>query len=406
MRSTGWGNTMPSMRIAVPRLPPVIFDGVLAMALLAVGLISLAEANSGPMADFSRAPDAVNVVLVAALTLPVIMRRRHPVAVLGVVSAAFAVDRLAGYPVTLGIWSIPLTLHAVGSEIDPERSARVATVAVTLLVGFTALGAATDANVDWSTVIVMAAFTSIPYFLGREVHQRRRKTALLEQRAAELERQREQALGHAVRAERQRIARELHDIVAHDMTVMTVQAAAARRVLPSDPAQAAAALQSVEDAGHGALDEMRRLLDVLRPDVAEARRAPQPGLARLDDLVRQMREAGLDVVVSTVGEARTLPAGIDLNAYRIIQESLTNALKHGGPRTSARVVVTYDAGSLGIEVTDDGRGAAVALGGNGQTGQGLVGMQERVALLHGNITAGPRPGGGYRVKTQIPLVAT
>lgn len=394
---------MPGMRIALPRLSPTIFDGVLAVSLLAVALISLAEASSAPQADFTRPPDAVNVMLVAALTLPVVMRRRYPVVVLGIVSTAFVVDRLAGYPITLGIWSIPLTLHAVGSEIDPERSAGIATTAVTLLVGFTALGAITESNVDWSTVIVMGAFTSIPYFLGREIHQRRRKTALLEQRAAELERQREGALRRAVRAERQRIARELHDIVAHDMTVMTVQAAAARRVLPTDPARAAAALHAVEEAGHEALSEMRRLLGVLRPDATEAGRAPQPGLARLDDLVRQMREAGLDVAISTVGEARPLPAGIDLNAYRIIQESLTNALKHGGPQTSARVVLAYGDETLDIEVSDDGRGAAVALGGNGQTGRGLVGMRERAALLHGILTAGPRPGGGYRVKTQIPL---
>ena len=209
----------------------------------------------------------------------------------------------------------------------------------------------------------------------------------------------------AVRAERQRIARELHDVVAHDMTVMTVQASAARRLLPNHPDRAAAALQSVEAAGHEALDEMRRLLDVLRPDTAEHARAPQPGLNRLDELVRQMRAAGLDVQLAISGEPVALPAGIDLNAYRIIQESLTNALKHGGPSTSANVLLTYEDGALGIEVTDDGRGAAVGMAGNGESGRGLVGMRERVALLHGDIAIGPRAGGGYRVMTRIPLAA-
>ncbi len=184
---------------------------------------------------------------------------------------------------------------------------------------------------------------------------------------------------------------------------MTVQAAAARRVMPNDPDRAVAAIEAVEKAGHGALDEMRRLLDVLRPQSADRNRTPQPGLERLDELVSQMQDAGLRVDVAVIGDPAPLPAGIDLNAYRIIQESLTNALKHGGPRTSARVVISYAPESLGIEVTDDGRGAAVALRGNGQTGQGIVGMQERIALLHGKIATGPRPGGGYRVKTHIPL---
>lgn len=376
---------------------------MLAGALLVVGLISLAEAGPGPSEDFTRGPDLWNVLLVGIMTAPVVLRRRFPAAVLAIVSSAWIATRVAGYPVSLGMWSIPLVLHAVGSEIDPPRSGRIARIAVVSLVAFTALGAATEQTVPWSTVIIMAAFTSIPYILGREVHERRRRTALLEQRARQAEQQREEALRRAVRAERQRIARELHDVVAHDMTVMTVQASAARRLLPDDPHRAKTALEAIEQAGHGALDEMRRLLDVLRPGDDERHRAPQPGLDRLDELVTQMRDTGLDVDVTVVGEPRSLPAGIDLNAFRIIQESLTNALRHGGPRTKASVELRYEPDALGIEIRDDGRGATVALAGNGQPGRGLVGMRERVALLHGDIALGPQRGGGYRVRTRIPL---
>ncbi len=394
---------MHAMPMRLPRPSPLFFDGILAAALLVVGLISLAEAGPGPSEDFTRGPDAWNVLLVAVMTAPVVLRRRFPAAVLAVVSLAWIATRVGGYPVSLGMWSIPLVLHAVGSEVDPARSRRIARIAVVALVAFTALGAATEETVAWSTVIIMAAFTSIPYILGREVHERRRRTALLEQRAREAEQEREEALRRAVLAERQRIARELHDVVAHDMTVMTVQASAARRLLPDDPHRAKAALEAVEQAGHGALGEMRRLLDVLHPGDGEVHRAPQPGLDRLGELVAQMRDTGLDVVVSVAGEPRPLPVGIDLNAYRIIQESLTNALKHGGPRTKATVELRYEPETLSIEIRDDGRGATVALAGNGQPGRGLVGMRERVALLHGDIALGPQRGGGYRVRTRIPL---
>jgi signal transduction histidine kinase len=398
-------NTMTSMSIRVPRASPLFFDGILAVALIAVGLISLAEAGPGPTAEFSRSPDVWNVLLVVLMTAPVVMRRRYPVAVLTLVSLAWVVERLAEYPATLGIWSIPLALHAVGSEVEAKRSGRVAGAAIAGLVAFTALGAVTE-SVPWSTVILMAAFTIIPYILGREIHERRRRTAELEQRANEAEHRREQEARRAVRAERQRIARELHDIVAHDMTVMTVQASAARRLLRQDPERATTALEAVEAAGHEALQEMRRLLDVLRPQAADTARTPQPGLTRLDDLVRQMQDAGLEVEVAVEGEPAPLPAGVDLNVYRIIQESLTNALKHGGPRTKARVVLRYHASAMEVEVTDDGRGAAVGLAGNGSSGRGILGMRERAALLHGDIAVGPRPGGGYRVKTSIPLAAT
>ena len=204
----------------------------------------------------------------------------------------------------------------------------------------------------------------------------------------------------AVSNERIRIARELHDVVAHQVTVATVQSAGAQRVLGTDSARAADAMQAAEEAGHRALTEMRRLLGMLRTDDPMAT-APQPGLDALESLVAQMNQAGLATTLSVAGETRELPPGVDLNAYRIIQESLTNALKHGGPKVRAEVKLNYSDDTLTVDVVDDGRGAAAPAG----DGQGLVGMHERVALLRGSMQAGPRPGGGFRVAAKIPIPA-
>jgi signal transduction histidine kinase len=187
------------------------------------------------------------------------------------------------------------------------------------------------------------------------------------------------------------------------MTVMTVQAAAARRVLHKRPAEAAEALAAIESAGHQALTEMRRLLGVLRTDDAAGDLAPQPGIERLGLLVEQMRDAGLAVDLTITGLARDVPAGIDVNAFRIVQEALTNTLKHGGPQARATVRLAFGSDQLSIEVEDDGRGAAEALADTNGTGQGLVGMRERVALLRGELSAGPRAGGGYRVRARLPI---
>lgn len=185
---------------------------------------------------------------------------------------------------------------------------------------------------------------------------------------------------------------------------MTIQSAGARRVLADDQERAAEAMQSAEAAGHRALTEMRRLLGMLRTADPKAT-APQPGLDSLDSLVAQMNQAGLPTELTISGEQRSLPLGIDLNAYRIIQESLTNTLKHGGPDVHAAIAVTYADESLSVEVSDDGRGASAADARINGSGQGLVGMHERVALLKGSLAAGPRPGGGYRVTARIPIPA-
>jgi len=219
-----------------------------------------------------------------------------------------------------------------------------------------------------------------------------------------LELEREEKATQAVTEERARIARELHDVVAHYVSVMVVQAAGARRIADMDPVAAKGALEAVEAAGRTALAEMRRMLEVLRAD--EAGVGPQPGLADLDRLVAQVRETGLPVEARMDGDERPLAAGMDLAAYRIIQEALTNVVKHAGNAT-ARVAVSYEPQALDIEVVDDGRGAAAPLlAGAVEGGHGLIGMRERVALYGGELETGPVFPGGYRVHARFPLEPT
>jgi signal transduction histidine kinase len=211
----------------------------------------------------------------------------------------------------------------------------------------------------------------------------------------------EQEATEAVQRERARIARELHDVVAHEMTVMTVQASAAERVVESDPEQARLSMKLVGESGRRGLTEMRRLLGLLRYS-DDLQLDPQPGLDSLEALAAQLNEAGQSVQMEITGSRRTLPAGIDLNAYRIVQESLTNTARHAGPGATATVVVTYDDVTLDIDILDDGRGAAQGLEA-ADSGHGLIGMKERVSLLDGSLSTAPRVGGGYRVHATIPI---
>jgi signal transduction histidine kinase len=202
----------------------------------------------------------------------------------------------------------------------------------------------------------------------------------------------------AVSEEQARIARELHDVIAHSVSVIVVQAAAADDVFDERPDQARAALRSIEHTGRDALGELRRLLSAVQ---AADPSGPQPGLDRLDELAAPLRAGGLDVVVRREGEPAALPAGVDLSAYRIVQEALTNTLRHARA-TSAEVTVRYDADAVEVDVRDDGSAAADGSG----AGRGLVGMRERAALVGGTFEAGPQPGGGYRVHARLPLEAS
>jgi signal transduction histidine kinase len=249
---------------------------------------------------------------------------------------------------------------------------------------------------------------ALAWVLGDSIRTRRAYFAQLEERAARLEREREAQSKVAVAAERARIARELHDVVAHNVSVMVVQADGAAYVLDAAPDQAKKALETISSTGRQALAEMRRLLGVLRTGEHEegGEYVPQPDVQQIEDLVEQCRGHGLPVDFKVEGTPRPLPSGVELTAYRIVQEALTNTRKHGGPNAGASVRLVYFDDGLGLLVEDDGKGAPHELyeeGGFDGQGHGLIGMRERVGMVGGTLDAGPRPGGGFRISALLPL---
>lgn len=257
-------------------------------------------------------------------------------------------------------------------------------------------------------VVVLTVPFVLAWVLGDSMRTRRAYFSQLEERAARLEREREAQSKVAVAAERARIARELHDVVAHNVSVMVVQADGAAYVMDAAPDQARQALETISSTGRQALAEMRRLLGVLRTgDTRESGEyVPQPDVEQIEDLVDQVRRTGLAVDFKIEGTPRPLPTGVELTAYRIVQEALTNTRKHGGPDAGASVRLVYFDDGLGLLVEDDGRGAAHELyedGGADGAGHGMIGMRERVGMVGGTLDAGPRPGGGFRISALLPL---
>jgi signal transduction histidine kinase len=237
------------------------------------------------------------------------------------------------------------------------------------------------------------------WLAGFILRSRRLRTEVLERRTLALERDHEERARAAVTEERARIARDLHDAVAHSMSVVAVQAGAERLALPEEATSTREVLLSIEETSRQALVEMRRLVEMLREDDDELALAPQPSLAHLQVLIDQMREAGLPVELQIEGEPRALPPGVDLSAYRIVQEALTNALKHAGP-ASARVTVRYAPAQIELEISDNGVGSTSRTDGGGH---GLVGMRERVAVFGGDLEASRRVEGGFRLRATLPL---
>lgn len=244
------------------------------------------------------------------------------------------------------------------------------------------------------------------WVLGDSLRTRRAYYAELEERAARLERERAAQSQATIAAERARIARELHDVVAHNVSVMVVQADGAAYVLDTAPEQTRQALETISGTGRQALTEMRRLLGVLRGEDGGSDYVPQPSVEQLTDLVEQVRGTGLPVEFTVEGTPRPLPSGVELTAYRIVQEALTNTRKHGGPHVGATVQLTYAEDALVLLAEDDGRGSREELyegGGVDGLGHGLVGMRERIGMVGGRLEAGPRLGGGFRVCAELPF---
>ena len=336
---------------------------------------------------------AVAVPLAAAETLAVLVRRRRPLAFLAVaVAATTAIAFFQGFIPT----AVVLGLYTVAAH----RERRVALPAGVATIALLAAPLAHRHEHGWIDVAIQLGVLTVPWFFGESLRTRRAYLAELEAKAERLERDREENVRRAAAAEQARIARELHDVIAHSVSVMVVQAAAANDVFEAQPARAREAVRSIEATGRAALTELRRLLGIVRtPD--DEPYEPQPGLDRLGDLLERVRGAGLAVALRVEGEPRPLPAAVDLSAYRLVQEALTNTLKHAAA-SHADVAVRYAEGELAIEIRDDGSGAAA----NGEAGgQGLIGMRERVGMFGGELVTGPAGDGGFAVAAGFPLEA-
>lgn len=372
--------------------------GLLVAVLMAVGFgVSLEDDFAVQLSGTggSPLPDTAGIVLLLGQSLALAFRRIAPVAVLVVNStASLTYQALHPRPVPLSL-ALLIAIYTVAVLRRPLISSAGVAIYLTIsIVGaLTGLAPLTD-DQYWTTLVSVVGAVMVGYgvALGRA------RASLAEQRAAELSRQQEARTEEAVRAEQGRIAREVHDIVAHDVSVMVAQATAARRVFGDRPQVAVNALASIETVGRDALDGLRRLVTLLRTDTGDDDRAPQPSLDRLPRLLAQVERAGLPVRLTIRGRPRPLPATVELNAYRIVQESLTNILKHAGP-TPATVVLDYSGAELRVEVRDEGRGAS----GVPTSGYGLVSMRQRASMLGGELVAGPGKEHGYRVSARLPV---
>jgi signal transduction histidine kinase len=376
-------------------IDPRLFDGALALVFVVIGQVSV-WTDWADLAGTENGPVGVRAALALVTTAPLAWRRRFPLAVIVVMAAAVAAQVLlveqaasffGGYvPILIATYSVaayrPLGEACAGLAV---ASAGILTVSLSVA----ELRVALDMTFDVLTLTAV-------WLIGRGMYRRGARADALSHRVRSLQQQ----ARDAVVAERARIARELHDVVAHSVSVMGVQAGAAEQMLAVDPERAREPLRAIQSGAREAIAELRLLLGVLRngDDVPDL--DPQPGLAELEALVEQMRRAGLTAQLTVEGHAQPLSAGVELSAYRIVQEALTNTLKHAGA-ADASVTIRHGPGALELEVIDTGAGPGRTDG--AFPGHGLIGMRERVALHGGTITTGPGTEGGYAVRARIPL---
>ena len=391
------------------------------LLVLVVGLVQVlgcwASERIGHSPDW-RPLDAWAYLLLAAGPAVLVLRRRWPLGVLAVTLACGLVYAARTYPegpsqlaVYPALWTVALTL--------PRRTAWLAATVTAVAVAAAELFLYGDTMFDgeplYAAVTVFAAM-----WWGEAVRARRAYVAELRDRAERAERTRDEEARRRVDEERMRIARELHDVVSHTIGVISVQAGVAAHLLHRRPDKAADSLAAIRQASDEALGELHAMLGVLREADGDGGRAPltpAPGLAELDVLVAQAAGAGVEVTVSLEAESRRLPSAVDLACYRVVQESLTNVVRHAGA-SRAEVTVTHHDGQVVVEVTDNGRAGSGGVrggragppdgpgNGNGAgSGQGILGMRERARALGGSLEAGPRPGGGFRVQATLPVAA-
>jgi signal transduction histidine kinase len=372
-------------------------DAVLAVVMAAISVAGIVFAH-----DLSwGSVEPLAIVLALATTLPIAFRGVLPVVAASFVFVGMGAALIASAPHESSFFAfvaLVLVSYSLGSNTSGRRVVVVPAVLFTVLAVLGGIGIARGQQSG--NVIPSLVWLSAAWFTGRLMRRWRQRAAELEALTLALEEQRELQAQAAVAVERARIARELHDVIAHNVSMMVVQASAAGRVLEGDQQDVRRALETVETTGRATVDEMRRLIGVVRSADGLAL-APQPTLSDLERLVSDVRDAGVDVDLHVEGTAVRLPPGIDLSAYRIVQEALTNTLKHARD-ASASVVVRYRGRDVELEVVDDGGSGST--NGTG-TGHGLIGMRERVALWGGELEAGPREGGGFAVKARLPVGA-
>jgi signal transduction histidine kinase len=364
------------------------FDVGVAAAVLVLGQL---EAWWGVGASHRQGPVPVQAALYAVTAALLVLRRLHPLGVVVAMTVIYVVEFAAfGSPEGNGVALAPMVaIYSVGRYVDGRRSVLGLLLGVVLWAGWAAFDPLTHTWSERLGSVVWAAPWVIAWLVGVLVRTSR---AAREQRAS-----------RAVAEERNRIARELHDVVGHSISVMTVQAAAVRRRLQPDQVVEREALETVESVGREALAEMRRMVGVLRQSGDGPDREPPPGLAQLDPIVEKFRAAGLAVQVTRTGTARDLTPGLDLTAYRIVQEGLTNTLRHAHQPSGAEVEIAYGPDLLQITVSDDGRASVPVPSAAHASGNGLAGMRERVAVYGGTLEAGPRPGGGFVLAATLPV---
>jgi signal transduction histidine kinase len=359
----------------------ILADIALAAAVLLIAIPDALSEHSHPI---------VPLAFDAALAIPLVWRRRRPLPVFALLVAIAAVQWLADVRV-IGDAALLVALSTVASH-EPRKVAAAAA-------GIVEAGAVL-ATLRWGsddvfkTFVGLSGLTIAAAVLGTSARHHRERTTRLE-----VERDQQSRLAAA--AERARIAREMHDIVAHNLSVMIALADGAAFAAGQSPERSVTAMETVSATGRQALGEMRRLLGVLRDDQSAGTLVPQPGVHEIDRLVGQVRAAGLPVTLAVEGDGEALPAGAQLTVFRLVQEALTNSLKHAGPKASAAVRLRYDAAGVDVEVSDDGTGERAPS--QAAHGLGLNGMRERAAVYAGTVEAGPLPSGGWRVRTRLAI---
>jgi len=388
--------------------PLEVVDVVL--ALLFAGF-AIGTVWSQDLTDGMSEPNGFTVVLILIATAPIAFRRRAPLLAVAISTAAVSWHVLVGFPDGL----LPATVVLLSYSVAASGTLRRAIAGLAIIWAAVAVLRIGDApGFDGFVAGANLAFNSIAWGAGLAVRARRETVEATVREAEERANVERQRSGRLIAEERLRIARELHDVVAHSMAVIAVQAGVGAHVVDHRPDQAKAALDAISATARSTLTEMRRLLGVLRDEDGNRSHAPAPALSDVASLVDDVRAAGVPISLIVVGEADHLSAGVELSAYRIVQEALTNVIKHAGPLTQVEVRVTHTADEVSVEVVDDGRGAAardhnslVASELDAPSGgHGLIGMRERVEMWGGTLETGPVDGGGFRVGASLPNAAT